>query len=397
MRLDTAYPTLTATLIAELVGRGELSAAEVTDAALRCLDQIDDQLRAFSEIWPERARAAARDVDRAVRRGAHRPLAGVPIAVKASEGLGRLQAQRLIAAGCVPIGATAVPRGTPWQTWGHTDRGPTRNPWRSDRVPGGSSAGSAAAVAAGIVPMATASDGAGSIRIPAAWCGVVGVKPTNGLIPARDRAGLTSGGPLTRTVADAAAYLDAVLDTTYARSLTSPLARPVRAVWSTTLGYAATDPQTAAVARATAEVLATGGAIRWSDTPVRLEDPEPAWRTLCDPNGTDTATADALRHENDRRLAGLFERVDVLITPTTPTGPHGHEGPGTVMNVSLTWAFNLSGHPAVSVPAGLGVDGTPVGLQLVARPDEEATLLRLAASIERLSPWPPAPRQGPHR
>jgi amidase len=95
--------------------------------------------------------------------------------------------------------------------------------------------------------------------------------------------------------------------------------------------------------------------------------------------------AQALRQENNRRLAEVFGRVDVLVTPTTPAGPHGHDGPGPAMNVSLTWAFNLSGHPAVTVPAGFSVDGTPVGMQLVARPGEEETLLRIAAAAERLT------------
>lgn len=128
------------------------------------------------------------DVDQSVAEGVHLPLAGVPIAVKASEGVNSWQPQRLIEAGCVPVGATSVlAKGTQWRTWGYTDRGPTCNPYFLDRSPGGSSADSAVAVAMGMVPLATGSDGAGSVRLPAAWCGVLRLKPTNGRVPARDR------------------------------------------------------------------------------------------------------------------------------------------------------------------------------------------------------------------
>lgn len=173
--------------IAALVNAGTLTPADVVRATLHRIDRDDRNLRAFRQLWPEQARAVARDVEQALAAGRRLPLAGVPLGVKASEGMDSLQARRLIAAGCIPIGATSVPRGTTWQTWGHTDRGPTVNPWRADRTPGGSSAGSAAAVAAGLVPLATGNDGAGSLRIPAAWCGIVGIKLTNGLLPARDQ------------------------------------------------------------------------------------------------------------------------------------------------------------------------------------------------------------------
>lgn len=400
------YPTLTAGTIAAMVSGGEVSARDVTEAALSWLARLDGQLRAFREVWPEQARLAADAVDRAAVSGASLPLAGVPLGVKAWDGPQSPQAKRLIQAGCVPIGATSVPgHGTPWQTWGHTDRGPTVNPWRPDRVPGGSSAGSAAAVAAGIVPLATGTDGAGSIRIPAAWCGVVGVKPTAGRVPGEGPGGIRNAGPLSRTVADAAAYLDAVFGGTsmVAETRAGRAVRPVVAAWSATLGFASVDPETATIAEVGARRLAEAGAVVLADEPMILLDPVQAWPVL---RGDRRATtggpgaepamsrqeAEALRAENDRRLAELFRVVDVLLTPTMPAGPHGHEGPGEVMNVSLTWAFNISGHPAISVPAGRTQAGLPVGLQLVGRHRAEPLLIRLASAFEELASWPaPSP------
>lgn len=120
--------------------------------------------------------------------------------------------------------------------------------------------------------------------------------------------------------------------------------------------------------------------------PVRLLDPEPAWRALRDPAGDQDAAAE-LRAENNRRLADVFTDIDLLVTPTTPNRPHDHTGPGARMSVALTWAFNVSGHPAISVPAGFTADGCPVGLQLIARHHAEADLIHVAAAFEHLAPW----------
>ncbi|MFF0821936.1 amidase family protein [Micromonospora haikouensis] len=388
---DPAAPR-SAVEIAELVNAGRLRPVDVVEATLARIGTADATLRAFRETWPEQARHAARELERTLAAGPL-PLAGVPLGVKAAEGVDSLQTRRLVAAGCIPVGATAVPRGTPWQTWGHTDRGPTANPWRADRTPGGSSAGSAAAVAAGLVPLATGNDGAGSVRIPAAWCGVVGIKLTNGRLPAIDAAGLNAPGPLARTVADAAAYLDALLGTRLAGHLGPAGGGPLRAVWSATLGHAEVDPDVAGPARAAADRLADAGLLRWVAHDLTLADPAPAWRALRAPG--DRAAAARLRAGNDAQLARLFDLADLLLTPTTPGPAHGHAGPGERMSVALTWAFNLSGHPAASVPAGFAPDGTPVGLQIVARHHHEHLLVHTAAALQSLHPWPP-PRPHPH-
>jgi Asp-tRNA(Asn)/Glu-tRNA(Gln) amidotransferase A subunit family amidase len=197
-------PVLTAQKVAAAVHGGEMTAVDVVAAALERIARVDPVLCAFAEVWEEAARGRAREVDARVAAGERPPLAGVPIGVKGRHGL--RAAGPLIAAGCVPVGATAVPGPeTPWQTWGLGRYGRTLNPWRADRTPGGSSAGSAAAVAAGLVPLATGSDGAGSVRIPAAWCGVVGLKATNGRLPSGDRSGLTAPGVLARCTSDAVA------------------------------------------------------------------------------------------------------------------------------------------------------------------------------------------------
>ncbi|MDT0305772.1 amidase [Streptomyces sp. DSM 44917] len=354
----------------------DVSAVEVVEGVLGGVRVGDGEVRAFVEVWGEEAVRRAREVDEGVRRGERPALAGVPIGVKASEGLGSAQSRRLVAAGCVPVGATAVPGGgTPWQTWGSTPRGPTRNPRLAGRSPGGSSAGSAAAVAAELVPLATGSDGAGSVRIPAAWCGVLGLKPTNGTLPARDRAGLNVGGPLVRHAEDAAAWLAAV--TGLPAGPKEPERAP-RVAWSATLGFADTDPEVARVAESALNALVGRGLLCLrGDLEVRLRDPAEVWEAL-------RAGREAARAVNDAALSRLFAEADLLATPTTPNPPHGPRGPGPRFSTALTWAFNLSGHPAVSVPAGVTPAGEPVGLHLVARHGEEHLLLWAARAAEAL-------------
>lgn len=384
---DAEYTALSAVALAAAVREGRLSAAEAAATALRRIGHLDAGVRAFAETWPDYAARRAREVDAAVRRGERLPLAGVPVAVKATEGRTSPQSRRLLAAGCVPVGAGSVPgSGTPWRTWGATDRGPTRNPWLPGRSPGGSSAGSAAAVAAGMVPLATGSDGAGSVRIPAAWCGVLGLKPTNGRLPARDRAGLNVGGPLVRHPADAAAWLTAV---TGERPDTATHGPPPRVTWSATLGFADTESAVARTARAALERLTASGAAAEVAVPVRLADPAAAWTALrrrprdAGPGGKpgERPRGRALPGGGDAALARVFSRADLIATPATPNPPHGHQGPGERLSTALAWAFNLSGHPALVLPAGLTDAGEPVGLHLVARHGEEALLLAVAEAV----------------
>ncbi|MEU2300989.1 amidase [Streptomyces antibioticus] len=370
---------LSAVGVADAVRSGELRAVDVVREALGRIRRVDSVLHAFSEVWEDAALERARAVDARVAGGEWLPLAGVPVGVK-----GRYGVEALVAAGCVPVGATAVPGpGTAWQTWGLGARGRTVNPWRADRTPGGSSAGAAAAVAAGLVPLATGSDGAGSVRIPAAWCGVLGLKTTNGLLPSPDRTGLAAPGVLARSAGDLAAWLRVTVgDVPDPSAGSAPLA-----VFSPDLGFARPDPEPLALARAAVARLAAAGVVRVAagDADVGLVDPGPAWTALRTP-GADPREAGRVRKANDLRLAALFERADLLLTPTTPHAAHGHDGPGDRYSTALTWAFNLSGHPASSMPAGFGADGCPVGLHLVAAHGREELLVAVARAAELALP-----------
>ncbi|WP_141582474.1 amidase [Actinomadura sp. WMMA1423] len=380
-----AYSELDAAAIAALVARRDVSVVEVVRAALAQKRATEPTLRAFRKDFTAQALAEAKEIDRAVAEGARLRLAGVPIGVKAWGGLDDFQTVRLRREGCVVIGLTSVPKSTTgWQTWGYTERGPTVNPWCSDRTPGGSSAGSAAAVMAGVVPLATASDGAGSTRIPAAWCGAIGLKPTNGRLPARDSAGLNVPGAIVRSARDAALHMSVLLDEA---AIGAAKDKGLAATWSANLGYADVDSEQAEIAWAAVGRLVGAGHVRWHRARADLLDPEPAWIAIRG-GGDGLVAAETVRRVNNARLQQLFNDVDVLFTPTTPGPPHGHQGPGSTMSVSLTWAFNISGHPAISIPAGQAADGTPVGLQAVVRHGEEGVLLRLAADLERLNPWP---------
>ncbi|MGW4022341.1 amidase [Streptomyces sp. NPDC005009] len=387
--------------IASAVRGRRLRAVDVVVEALERIGRANPALCAFLEVWGEEALRRADEVDTRVAAGERLPLAGVPVAVKGRHGL--RAAEPLLAAGGVAVGATSVPGpGTPWQTWGLGAHGRTVNPWRADRTPGGSSAGAAVAVAAGLVPLATGSDGAGSVRIPAAWCGVVGLKVTNGRLPSADRTGLAAPGVLTRTASDAAAWWRVVsgrplaaeppVDSPVAAetpvdfpvAAETPVIFPVDACWSPDLGFATPDPEPVALARTAVDRLVDTGTVRLlrPSSPPDLLDPAPAWLALRTP-GADPTDAHRIRAENDRRLDGLFARADLLLTPTAPTAPHGHDGPGEVYSTALTWAFNVSGHPALSLPAGFGADGCPAGLQLVAPRGREDLLLAVAAEAER--------------
>ncbi len=420
-----------------LLRAGRVTAVELLELSLSRIEQHDGRLNCFRTLFRDSARAEAEAADAATD---DRPLLGVPVAVKdnvpvagsspcfgtgSPEAVGTRDAElvrRLRAAGAVVVGATNLPELALWPFTESPTWGTTRNPWDLGRTPGGSSGGSAAAVAAGLVAAAHASDGGGSIRIPAACCGLVGLKPTAGrvsLAPDLEHwHGMSSHGVVTRTVADTAAVLGVLLDEPL--DLTPPTG--LRIAWSTKpVSPAPVDSLvTDAVARTAVQLRALGHDVVHGDPSyagvqesfllrylrgvrddhVRLVDPtrtEARTRTVAALGGLvgDRALA------RGRRLGAAFasrpfpEGADVVLTPTMggPPAPVGSlTGRRTVAlagrRVPFTPPWNVGGHPAISVPAGQTPDGLPLAVQLVAGHGRDDLLLALAAQLEAADGWP---------
>lgn len=448
---------------AALVRSGELPAVAVVGEALRRIESVDGVLSAFVHVDAERALDKARAVDEMVARGVDPgPLAGVPLGVKELHPVAgwpyamgsTLYADRIadhtctlvaraVAAGAIPLGLTASPEFGRASYTASALHGVTRNPWNTELTPGGSSGGSAAAVAAGMVPIATGTDGAGSLRIPASYCGLVGFKGTYGLVPRGPRhRGVADNdhyGALTRTVRDTARFLDSVcgIDPYDRASLPAPARfednldadlRGLRVAFATDLGNAPCDPHVADVVRTAAEkfIAATGAQRVAAD--LRIDERcGAAFRTLSAPEVhaqvharlrdlppgetghptlrgyLDAAAgldADALVDAHEARaqlvatVAEAFDRFDLLLTPATQVpafaavGPMPTEIAGQPVNhwgaLAVTFPFNLTGQPAVSVPAGT-VGGAPVGLQIVGRRHADVLVLAAAAAMEDLA------------
>lgn len=440
------------------VRAGRVSARELTAHALARIDALNPALNAFVAVDGEAAMEAAAVVDAAIAAGDDPgPLAGIPIGVKDLEDaigyrttkgsacladapvatVDSVLVSRLKAAGCVVVGKTNTPE-LGWK--GDTINelfGATRNPWSVDHSPGGSSGGSAAAVAAGMVPLATASDGGGSIRIPGALCGLSAMKTSLGRVPSGgssspDWGHLSTRGPMARTVADTVAALDAVLgpDASDLRSLPMPEPSwlgaiehahlPMRVAWSPTLGYARVDAEVAAICRAAVDRLEALGAevvevesvfpvdpaVSWGtmtaaynartlapyrDTPL-LERIDPGLRRIAE-WGASMAAVDLVRAEDEchtmnLRLVELFRDARLLVTPTVATAPplSGHhgtvDGVETPAWVSFTYPFNMTRSPAGSVCAGFTSDGLPVGLQIIGPQHGDLVVLRAMAALE---------------
>ena len=451
--------------IAESVRRGERKAVEVLDECLAAIEADNEALNAFVHLNPDLAREAAERIDRTVAAGEDPgPFAGVPFGVKdledcagmpTSQGSvlykGRppverdsVHVARLRAAGAVPVGKTAAPEfGVTCYT--HTKAwGTTRNPWDKSRTPGGSSGGSAAAVASGMVPFCTASDGGGSTRIPAGFTGLVGHKPSYGRIPHPGYGASETSvyGALTTTVADAARHLDVVAGpddhdrgslppptVVYERAIDELDVRGLRAAWSLDMGFAVIDPEVGDIAFAAAEALVDAAGLELIDRPFSPANPLRTWLSsgaldlwldlepgmwperAADFTGlvrgslrrTEDITAPrlarALRHRQalEEEVADLFEDIDVLLTPTTAMAAFAAEGPlpmeidgkdAPAGPTPMTMLANLCWNPAISMPAGLTGDGLPVGLQVVARRHLDEIPLRLARIFEQTKPWP---------
>ena len=386
---------MTAASIAAQVRSGERTALEVIDQALEAALRLDPLLHFVDELDVVGARAAA---ERLEPTG---PLAGVPFFVKARTPDNSPLISRLVAAGAIPIGtATRARPGAVSQTFGWNGRDYTRNPWDLSRSPGGSTAGGAAAVAAGVVPLASGGDSGGSLRIPAAFCGVVGFKGTYGRIPrpvGRALGGLTTAGFIGADIDDVILATSIAsgphrLDPTALPAWPVPVVsdRSWRIAYYSTLGRHSADPAVDQVIR---ERL-TRADVTVVDVPLELLPTGEAWPVLSGLDAGRGAAAAAanrareVRDHNNTALADLFAGVDALVTPTTLTVAHGYDQhEPNIVTGDPCWVFNVTGHPAVSVPAGLA-DGLPVGVQVVAPHGADDIALAVARRIEVSLPPP---------
>ncbi len=317
----------------------------------------------------------------------------MPFLVKARTPTGSPILERLLAAGAIPIGtATRARPGPGSQTYGWNGREYTRNPWEVSRSPGGSTAGGAAAVAAGVVPLATGGDSGGSLRIPASFCGLVGFKGTYGRVPravGRSLGGLTTAGVIGANLDDVMLATSVVsgphrLDPTALPDWPVPILAegPFRVAYLPTLSSQYdVDPGVDQVIRDRLSVVEV------VDVPLKLLPTDDAWHVLSaldagrGASAAEAQRARAVRDHNHTALADLFEVVDALVTPTTLTVAHGYDQHDESIVVGdPCWAFNVTGHPAVSVPVGL-VEGLPVGAQVVTPYGDDATALAVAKRL----------------
>lgn len=455
--MTTSLADLGVVEAAALVADRSISPVDLVEACLERIAQLDGRILAFVEVLADQALAAAASAEREIRGGSYRgPLHGIPIAVKDLvdlTGVPTRAGSRILAdAGPAPAdapivarlkeaGAVVLGKTTTHEFAFSVFTPPTRNPWNLDRVPGGSSGGSGAAVAAGMAFAAIGSDTGGSIRIPAACCGVVGLKPTYGRVP---KAGviplswsLDHVGPLTRRVEDAGVFLQAIVGPNAADPTTVDAPVPDfrgevgRGLTGLRIGVPdrhfdrRLQPSVAAAVEAATEQLRRAGAIiervvmpsldhamdvhfvtilaeaaayHRARFPGRDADYGADVRNALE-LGDRIGAADYLQAQRVRRSSldealRVFATVDVLMTPTLPTEapaigqdsisyPDGEEDALTSL-IRFTCPFNQTGLPAITVPAGMGNEGLPVGIQFVAPPFHEARLVRVAAALEAL-------------
>ena len=456
--------------LAKLIRSKAISPVELMEETLERIEAINPKLNAFVTLRPEQAMEEAKRLGDQVAKGENPgSLAGIPIGVKDLEDMegmvtsygsipfkdnvvhrDSVQVARLRKAGAIVVGKTNTPE---FGFTGFTKNrlyGVTRNPWNLERTPGGSSGGSAAAVAAGMVSLATGSDAGGSIRIPACYSGCFGMKPSFGRIPfgpadLLPMTGTWTLGPLSRTVSDAALYLDCTAGyhpadpaslpmpgISYQKSL-EQIPSGLKIAYSPTLGYARVQQEVAdLVAQAVETFEEMGHHVEiWEGPFPEVSNPwaalmnselyamlhkyfdrirEDLGRTLAFSldqaralSMDDLIESQKARTRLNRVLWELFEQFDLLLTPTMPTEPFGAKGPppseidgypiSLLGAVAFTYPFNLSGHPAATVPAGFTEAGLPAGLQIVGPRHRDDLVLQVAKAYERSHPWdyPPPP------
>lgn len=449
--------------LADAVRRGEVRAADALEASLEAI--ANSKLNALTYLDAQRARRQAEEVDARIRNGEDPGLfAGVPMLVKDMEDVegwptteGSLvfkdriaesdstQVARLRGAGAVFVGKSATSEFGFVAYTATKLHGVTRNPWNLERTPAGSSGGSSAAVAGGLVPLATGGDGGGSIRLPASYTGLVGMKGTFGRIPRGPKTAIGQlaavKGTLARSVRDVARWYDV----SAGYDSRDPFSLPKQEGWEAGLGMrgikglrvavapdlgnAVVHPEVVKVVSEAADVLVEAAGLKRVDIEVKVPENGLAWARAglpsliadlqeywpeCEQDLTfeiafamkaapqyrawHGAEVEKFRVQMNEAMADLFEQVDIVLCATSPMEPFKAEGP-MPYNVgevavspynagALTIPANLSGYPAISIPAGLSSSGLPIGLQAYARRHEDALLLDLAHVMENARPWP---------
>ena len=455
------YPS--ATDLAENIRRKRLSPVEVVQSSIERIEAVNPTLNCFCFTYFDEAMQLAREAERVITSGVPvGPLHGVPVAIKdVTPTKGKtttrgsrmyehwvpdydaVMVQRLLTAGAIMVGKTTTPEFASDSFTQSPLWGVTRNPWNPERTPGGSSGGSGAAVASGCVTLAEGSDMGGSIRIPASFCGLVGLKPSLGRIPmdilptAFDN--ISHFGPLTRTVGDAALFMN-VAGGPYERDIMSI---PEKLEWLVTredvkglkialsvdLGYYAVDVEVETAVRAAAAALTEGGAevveveLAWGRQindawfeqwgvylDVCFTEDFERWRDEMDPNvvaliehgrqlsAVDLKRGEIIRTEQWHELCLVFDKYDALICPTTahPAPQVGlsdadfqdDAGDGRYHGLDMTCPFNfISQCPVISVPVGFSAEKLPLGMQIVGHRFDDLMVMRIAAQLEQIQPW----------
>ena len=447
---------------AEMVRAGEVSPKELVQLSLERIARLDPELNAFRKVFAEKALLEAEQAEARIKAGDERPLLGVPIAIKDEvDVVGEVNThgtdgfsepakadsevvRRLREAGAIVVGLTLLPEMAICGFSESATYGVTRNPWNPQRTPGGSSGGSASAVAAGLVPIASAGDGAGSIRIPAASCGLFGLKVSRGRVSLAPKTegwrGMAVEGCVSRSVLDTALWLDVVSGGSQEDEAPPPpqssfveaAKRPpgeLRVAWSTRPPRAAAPPTVSEEAkRAVADAAELLGSLGH-----RVQQRDPDWGSIGDtisarflkgvsetveevphPERLESRTrgfgrlgrllpewlyqqAMARRPAEQARVNAIFDDHDVLVMPVmggTALPVRRWEGKGalqTVLGMSRFYPYcvpwNHLGNPAMAVPAGFSAEGMPLSIQVIGPRGGEETLLSLAAQIEAERPW----------
>lgn len=456
---------MSAVELAQSIRDKKVSSLEATENFFQRIDQLDSQLHSYLTLCQDQALADARAADAAVRQGVELgPLHGVPISIKDLEttkgvvttmgsaifkdrmpDMDSVVVERVKAAGAIILGKTNTPEFGQSGTTENKLGEPCRNPWNTERTPGGSSGGAAAALAAGLCTLSMGTDGGGSVRIPASFTGLFGIKPTQGRVPRFGGYGRPSAnhfsqsGPITRTVADSALLLQVIAgpDTRDITSIREPApdfsanlgagVNGMRLAWSSDLGYAAVDAEVVDITKQAAMKFIGLGA-NMDDAKLKLEDPfETFWNVFSTAaytsyghlleehrddlsdiglrsieHGQQTTGADMSRaiYEVDRlgrRMEEFFDNFDLLLTPTmaVPAFPIDQR-PGVIggKTVDPFWGFlpftypiNISGQTAASIPCGYSSEGMPIGLHIIGPKGTEAKVLQACAAFEATNPW----------